>query len=107
MISVSQATIALMKDGTVAVEVDVSLALLQWPFLSDISLGWAAASIFAPTPAQPGADPAAAAASAAMDAVLNSAEHVPWLYLNIILQDSQFFLPVADPVSHMGSKLSS
>lgn len=37
-----------MQDGTVAVEADVSHALVQWPFLTDISFVWAAASIFQP-----------------------------------------------------------
>ena len=43
---VVQATIALIPDGTVAIEVDICSVLLQWPFLTDISLGLAAASIF-------------------------------------------------------------
>ena len=58
-----QATIALIPDGTVAIEVDVCSVLLQWPFLSDISLGLAAASIFqAPVASEVPQDAAQAAA---------------------------------------------
>ena len=58
-----QATIALIPDGTVAIEVDVCSVLLQWPFLSDISLGLAAASIFqAPVSSEDPQDAAQAAA---------------------------------------------
>ena len=52
-----QATIALMKDGTIAIEVSTALTLIQWPFLTDISLAWAAASIFDPSLVENEADP--------------------------------------------------
>lgn len=94
-----QATIALMKDGTVAVEVSLSVALVQWPFLTDISLAWAAASIFDPGAAELGCDPGSAAASKAFDSILKSPERAPWLYFNCILEASQLFVPVADPAS--------
>lgn len=94
-----QATIGLQKDGSIAIEVDVALALLQWPFLTDISLVWAAASIFDPAAAPVDQDPSSAAATAAADALLMSTEPSPWLYFNAILRDSQVFIPVADPVS--------
>ena len=93
-----QATIALFTDGTVAVEVSLSLALIQWPFLTDISLAWAAASIFDPLSAEPGTDPSAAAATTAAESILRNSELAPWLYFNCILRDSQLFVPVADPV---------
>lgn len=100
-----QATIALLKDGTIAVEVNMSLALVQWPFLTDISLAWAAASIFDPGSAgSSGVDPAVAAASSALDSILTSPERAPWLYFNCILRDSQLFVPVADPVSFSSPK---
>lgn len=59
----TQATIALLKDGTIAVEVTTALTLVQWPFLTDISLAWAAASIFDPTSVDASEDASAAAAS--------------------------------------------
>ena len=93
-----QATIALFTDGTVAVEVSLSLALIQWPFLTDISLAWAAASIFDPLSAEAGTDPSTAAATTAAESILRNSELAPWLYFNCILRDSQLFVPVADPV---------
>ena len=92
-----QATIALLKDGTIAVEVSTSLTLVQWPFLTDISLAWAAASIFEPCLAETEDSPCAA--SQEIETVLADAEFGPWLYINCILRDSQLFIPVADPVS--------
>ena len=93
-----QATIALMEDGTVAVEANLSHALLQWPFLSDISLIWAAASIFQPVPSSAG-DPAAQAVAEAAAQKLDKSIQQPWIYLNIVLRNSQIFLPVLDVVS--------
>ena len=92
-----QATIALMKDGTIAVEVNTSLTLIQWPFLTDISLAWAAASIFDPSLVENDAD--GSAMRTEIDAVLAHSEVTPWLYFNCVLRDSQMFLPVADPFS--------
>ena len=86
-----------MKDGTIAVEVSTSLTLIQWPFLTDISLAWAAASIFDPSLA--GNESPEGLAKNEIDAVLANAELGPWLYFNCILRDSQAFIPVADPVS--------
>lgn len=96
ILSSAQATIALMKDGTIAVEVSTSLTLIQWPFLTDISLAWAAASIFDPNLA--GNESPEGLAKNEIDAVLANAELGPWLYFNCILRDSQAFIPVADPV---------
>ena len=50
-----QVTVAVMDDGTVAVEVAESQALLQWPYLSDISLITAVASVFVRPAVIPGA----------------------------------------------------
>ena len=94
-----QATIGMLKDGTIAIELDVGLALLQWPFLTDISLVWAAASVFDNTSGLGDEDPTTVAAGTAADAILRSTELSPWLYFNVVLRDSQIFLPVADPVS--------
>lgn len=43
---VVQVTVAVMDDSTVAVEVAASQALLQWPYLTDMSLINAVASVF-------------------------------------------------------------
>lgn len=88
-----------MKDGTVAIEMDLQLALAQWPFLTDISLVWAAASVFDPIPTTADTDPSSAAASAVADAILKATELSSWIYFNIITRDSQVFIPLADPVS--------
>lgn len=88
-----------MKDGTIAVEVSTSLTLIQWPFLTDISLAWAAASIFDPNLVENEADTSTTRNE--IDAVLANSEIGPWLYFNCILRDSQMFLPVADPVSQL------
>ena len=85
-----------MKDGTIAVEVSTSLTLIQWPFLTDISLAWAAASIFDPNLA--GNESPEGLLKNEIDAVLANSEQGPWLYFNCILRDSQAFIPVADPV---------
>ena len=60
----AQATIALIPDGTVAIELDIASVLLQWPFLSDVSLGLAAASIFQVAPPAKGDVPDPAQAEA-------------------------------------------
>ena len=41
-----QVTVGVMDDATVAVEVAACEALVQWPYLSDMTLIWALASIF-------------------------------------------------------------
>lgn len=92
-----QATVAVMQDGTIAIEANLSHALVQWPFLSDISLVWAAASIFQPD-ASTGDDPADKAAAQAVAETLDKSTQQPWLYLNIVLRNSQLFLPVLDLV---------
>jgi hypothetical protein len=45
-----------MDDATVAVEVAACEALVQWPYLSDLTLIWGLASIFLLPPAV-GTDP--------------------------------------------------
>lgn len=77
---------------------DISQALIQWPFLADISLVWAAASIFDPSSALD-SDPSSTAAQAAADAILKATDLSPWLYFNALTRDSQIFIPLPDPVS--------
>ena len=55
MESLMQVTVAVMNDSTVAVELAALQALLQWPYLSDLSLINAMASIFQRPATQPGA----------------------------------------------------
>lgn len=77
--------------------------LAQWPYLSDLSLIWAAASIFQPASpadvAAADADPAHQAAAAAAQRVLQEPAVQPWLYFNLIAHNSHIFAPVMDLVS--------
>lgn len=51
----------MIKDGTMAVEAFLGNTLVQWPFLTDLSLIWAAASIFLPPKPEEGETPDPAA----------------------------------------------
>ena len=91
-----QVTLALMKDGTVAIQAALAQAQLQWPFLHDVSLVSAITSVFLPAVAPaPGSDEfaAAAAAGAAAHALQQPG---PWLYFNLLLVNSTLFVPVLD-----------
>ena len=94
-----QISIALQKDGTVAVQTALDKALVQWPFLHDISLLSAVTSVFLPS-ASPGghSDAAKSAARAAAAGALDMAMLQPWLYFNVLLLNSQLFVPVLDKV---------
>lgn len=95
-----QASVGLLTDGTIAVEVQLAELLLQWPFLSDLSFMDAASSIFQPPTeiAEETGDPLHTAAAAAAAQVIQRGALQPWLYLNIIAVNSQFLLPVFDMV---------
>ena len=105
-----QASVGLLTDGTIAVEVQLAELLLQWPFLSDLSFMDAASSIFQPPTdiAEETGDPLHTAAAAAAAQVVQKGALQPWLYLNIIAVNSQFLLPVFDMVrrSFKGSSSS-
>lgn len=98
-----QVQLAVVDDGTIAIEATVHELLAQWPFLSDLSLIWAAASIFEPASpadvAATDADPAHQAAAAAAQRVLQEPAVQPWLYFNLIAHNSHIFAPVMDLVS--------
>lgn len=98
-----QVQLAVVDDGTIAIEATVHELLAQWPYLSDLSLIWAAASIFEPaSPADVAAangDPAHQAAAAAAQRVLQEPAVQPWLYFNLIAHNSHIFAPVMDLVS--------
>ena len=100
-----QVTLALQRDGTIAVQTALSRALVQWPFLHDTSIISAVCAVFIPTGAR---SEVAAAAANALDMTLLQ----PWLYSNLLLLDSQLFVPVLDKVllllcalSVLGSKI--
>ena len=101
---VLQVQLSVIDDGTLAIEATVHQLLAQWPYLSDLSLIWAAASIFQPaTPADVAAadaDPAHQAAAAASQRILQEPAVQPWLYFNLIAHNSHAFAPVMDLVSY-------
>jgi len=85
----AQVAVALMRDGTTAVELEGAHCLLAWPFAADVSLGAALAAVFAAPAPAPGPQAAPAPAAPAW-------RPAPWLYLNFLLTNSQLFLPVLD-----------
>ena len=97
-----QVQLSVIDDGTLAIEATVYQLLAQWPYLSDLSLIWAAASIFEPaSPAEVAgahADPAQQAAAAAAHRILQEPAVQPWLYFNLIAHNSHVFAPVMDLV---------
>ena len=101
-----QVQLSVVDDGTLAIEATVHQLLAQWPYLSDLSLIWATASIFEPTnPADvsgPDADPAHQAAAAAAHKILQEPAVQPWLYFNLIAHNSHIFAPVMDLVMTLG-----
>lgn len=88
---------ALQKDGTVAVQTALDKALVQWPFLHDTSLVFATAAVFMPA-ASHSQDTARSAAQAAAASALDATLLQPWLYNNVLLLNSQLFIPVLDKV---------
>ena len=92
-------SIALQKDGTVAVQTALDRALVQWPFLHDTSLVAATAAVFMPAASHSiGQDAARSAAQAAAAGALDVTLLQPWLYNNVLLLNSQLFIPVLDKV---------
>ena len=97
-----QVQLSVIDDGTLAIEATVHQLLAQWPYLSDLSLIWAVASIFEPaSPSEvAGAhvDPAHQAAAAAAYKILQEPAVQPWLYFNLIAHNSHVFAPIMDLV---------
>lgn len=96
---VLQVGVAMLLDGTMAVEVESAHCLLAWPFAADTSLTTALAAIFSP-PACPAEGEGAGLEFAASGEPAAGAQlpwqPQPWLYLNFLLTNSQLFLPVLD-----------
>lgn len=98
----AQVMLALMKDGTIAIQAALAQALVQWPFLHDTSLLAAVMAVFMPPHAPgAGADAAASAAVAAAADALDITLLLPWLYFNLLMTDSQLYVPVLDKVGLM------
>lgn len=69
----------MLADGTMANEVHLSHSLLQWPYLTDMSLISSIVSIFVPS--------WCTGPSHLLDSVIT--ESIPWFYFNLLLKDSQ------------------
>ena len=106
LISLLQVSMALQKDGTVAVQTALDKALVQWPFLHDTSLVAATAAVFMPA-ASHSHDAARSAAQAAAASALDVTLLQPWLYNNVLLLNSQLFIPVLDKVRTVPLSLCS
>ncbi len=78
---------AIMHDGTMANEVELCHTLVQWPYLTEMSLVSAIIAIFLPGWGQPAAGP---------ESLLRLAT-APWFYFNLIFTNSQIYVPVLSP----------
>ncbi len=89
-----EVSLALLEDETVAVEVAMSSGLLQWPYFQDLSLISSIANVFKSATA----DEREAAGDDAPSISFKPAAPGPssWLYINVILTEMEFFLPVLD-----------
>ncbi|KAF6253188.1 hypothetical protein COO60DRAFT_1463300 [Scenedesmus sp. NREL 46B-D3] len=76
-----------LKEGTMQVEVSLANTLVQWPYLADMSLVSAIINVFYPDwGAAPKLPPA-----------WLQLRRNPWLYFNLVIKDSQVFLPLLTP----------
>jgi hypothetical protein len=87
---------AYLADGTMAVEMALTRCLLQWPYLSDMSLASTATAVFLPGWRRPAA-PAAPAGAPPPEDDRDPLEAWPWMYVNIVLRDSQVYVPLLSP----------
>eukprot|EP00878_Enallax_costatus_P006928 GHUV01007260.1.p1 GENE.GHUV01007260.1~~GHUV01007260.1.p1 ORF type:complete len:2890 (+),score=849.52 GHUV01007260.1:2-8671(+) len=76
-----------LKEGTMTVELTLGSALLQWPYLSDLSLVSAMINIFYN---DWGAAPKLPPAWVQL-------KRNAWLYFNLVITDSQIFMPLLTP----------
>lgn len=78
---------AMLHCGTMANEIEFCHTLVQWPYLTEFSLISAIISIFLPSWGHPAAGPEAGLRLMAL----------PWMYFNLVMRDSQLFIPVLSP----------
>lgn len=85
-----QVSFHMRADGTMACEVHLCHALLQWPYLTDMSLASAMVSIFQPTWCM--------TVPTTIDSLPGKIFHDnggwPWLYFNLLITNSEVFVPV-------------
>lgn len=84
--ALQQVSVAMLADGTIMNEVDLCHTLVQWPYLSEMSLVNAVSSIFLPS---------WCTGPFRLSSKLQLTRW-PWFYFNLILRESQV-LPAASP----------
>ncbi len=80
-------TFAMLSGGTMANEIEFCHTLVQWPYLTEMSLISAIINIFLPGWGRPPTGPEAGLLTFAW----------PWMYINLVLRDSQLYIPVIAP----------
>jgi hypothetical protein len=85
-----EAGVGILSDSTMAVEIALSGGLLQWPYFHDISLVSSIVNIFNTGTAEEREN----------DDHVKKSENVPdimpWMYINVLITDTELFLPVID-----------
>ncbi|GIL71932.1 hypothetical protein Vretifemale_2370, partial [Volvox reticuliferus] len=78
---------AMLQDGTMANEIELCHTLVQWPYLTETSLVSSIIAIFMPMWGHPLSGP---------EALLRLSAS-PWFYFNLLLRNSQAYLPLLAP----------
>ncbi|EFJ52490.1 hypothetical protein VOLCADRAFT_102987 [Volvox carteri f. nagariensis] len=78
---------SMLQDGTMANEIELCHTLVQWPYLTEMSLVSSIIAIFLPGWGHP---------SSGAEALLRLSA-TPWFYLNFVLRNSQLYVPVLAP----------
>ena len=86
-----EASVGLLSDSTMAVEVALSGSLLQWPYFQDITLTSSIANIFNLGSAQE-----RALEDHPVQKENEEEDIYPWMYLNVLITDTELFVPVID-----------
>jgi len=87
----------MLADGTMANEVQLSHTLLQWPYLTDMSLVSPLVAIFVPS--------WCSTATHLFDSVIT--ESIPWFYFNLVITDSQVRAGLDGTIKKLRSHLCS
>lgn len=86
-----EASVGLLSDSTMAIEVALSGSLLQWPYFQDISLISSITNIFNLGSAQE-----RELEDHPVQTEKQEEDIYPWMYLNVLITDTEFFVPVID-----------
>jgi hypothetical protein len=86
-----EASVGLLSDSTMAIEVALSGSLLQWPYFQDMSLIWSIANVF-----NLGSPQERALEDHPPQKDKQEEDIYPWMYLNVLITDTELFVPVID-----------